>query len=661
VYKSEFDKHIQNKTLSNSLIFFGESHFLIDMYVKMLSNIKDASLLTFYYDEYDFQLAKAHLSQASLFGSNNVLIVKSDKKIPKNELLTLCDYCEKDKNNLFIFAYYGQDYKTYNNKKFFGKRSTMAVRFFHPKGYEAINILLSIAQEKKIKIDKFTLSHLLNIQNKDLALAANELEKLSVYDREITTKDIDTLVYGVGYVCNTEVGPSIPNIYWYINGIYRKIKSGSISGKDGTISWNVIYEAIDGSPDLPLSGSMPASAKFWQVSYTSSQPFDCGSGTLAYDRIVFINEEYLPVENIDDVGIMTVKYKVAGVINNDKYLKAINARMGLPNRELKKNCEDPELTPEEREECLDYKTSKELLEDKDLYTQILTYAVYYEEPYIDLIDQLIASGIYQIEVEGIDGGEGTTITYMPAMGPSGKYEDFATGMMCQIDGAGVLLNPDEDEIKAGATKKRLRYIIPVEYIQKHINMRDKYNTIENGLCWLIHNQKITKKKWYQTGFFRILVWVVAIAMAPTNPMMLIGLVGSTIVTGVFGSKAGMVLGIITAIYTLGSSLLSNTYTFTMNTLSMVADLTSKIYSLYFSYQTDNIIDDIKDINDKSKATQEAIDEMQKEALYIPFSDVVDNMFHSMYELLYNEAYSMLYNYDRMTSVNHLQNLNKGIR
>ena len=200
MYKSEFDKHIQNKTLSNSLIFFGESHFLIDMYVKMLSNIKDASLLTFYYDEYDFQLAKAHLSQASLFGSNNVLIVKSDKKIPKNELLTLCDYCEKDKNNLLIFAYYGQDYKTYNNKKFFGKRSTMAVRFFHPKGYEAINILLSIAQEKKIKIDKFTLSHLLNIQNKDLALAANELEKLSVYDREITTKDIDTLVYGVGEI-----------------------------------------------------------------------------------------------------------------------------------------------------------------------------------------------------------------------------------------------------------------------------------------------------------------------------------------------------------------------------------------------------------------------------------------------------------------------------
>ncbi len=92
MYKNEFDKHIQNTTLSNSFVFFGESSFLIDRYTKTVTNIEDASVLTFYYDEYDFSVAKAHLSQASLFGDRNVLIIKSEKKIPKKELDTLIDF-----------------------------------------------------------------------------------------------------------------------------------------------------------------------------------------------------------------------------------------------------------------------------------------------------------------------------------------------------------------------------------------------------------------------------------------------------------------------------------------------------------------------------------------------------------------------------------------
>jgi DNA polymerase III subunit delta len=83
MYKGELDKHIQNSSTSNSFVFFGESSFLIDSYTKRLSNIEDASALIFYYDEYDFKSAKAHLSQASLFGGVNVLVVKSEKKFLK--------------------------------------------------------------------------------------------------------------------------------------------------------------------------------------------------------------------------------------------------------------------------------------------------------------------------------------------------------------------------------------------------------------------------------------------------------------------------------------------------------------------------------------------------------------------------------------------------
>ena len=89
MYKSEFDNHIRNKTLSNAFVFFGESQFLIEMYTKMLTNIEDANILTYYHDEYDFSGAKAHLSQGSLFGDRNILIIKSEKKVPKKELDTL--------------------------------------------------------------------------------------------------------------------------------------------------------------------------------------------------------------------------------------------------------------------------------------------------------------------------------------------------------------------------------------------------------------------------------------------------------------------------------------------------------------------------------------------------------------------------------------------
>jgi len=200
MYKNEFDKHIQNRTVSNAFVFFGESSFLIDMYTKMLTNIDDANIVTYYHDEYDFNSAKAHLSQGSLFGDRNILIIKSEKKVPKKELDTLLGFCDKNPDNIFVYAYYGSDHKTYNNKKAFAKTKAMSVRFFHPKEYEAQNIIMQIAQEKNVRIDKYTISHLLKIHNGDVALAANEIEKFRVFDREVTTKDVDALVYGLAEI-----------------------------------------------------------------------------------------------------------------------------------------------------------------------------------------------------------------------------------------------------------------------------------------------------------------------------------------------------------------------------------------------------------------------------------------------------------------------------
>lgn len=198
MYKSELDNAIKSGKISNSFVLFGESNFLIDTYTKMLTNIEDSSILSFYYDEYNFNSAKAHLSQASLFGGINILIIKSEKKIPKNDLDILINLCEKNQDNIFVYAYYGTDHKTYT--KAFNKKSTISVRFFHPKDYEAQNLVALVAEEKNVIIDKYSISHLLNIHNGDVALSCNEIEKFRVFDRSITTKDIDSLVFGLAEI-----------------------------------------------------------------------------------------------------------------------------------------------------------------------------------------------------------------------------------------------------------------------------------------------------------------------------------------------------------------------------------------------------------------------------------------------------------------------------
>lgn len=462
----------------------------------------------------------------------------------------------------------------------------------------------------------------------------------------------NSLNYGPGIVCGD-------NIYWDIGGVYQTDINFTIVDDNGTINWNVDYVDLSGNPSGSQSGSMSRDTQFWMVYYDSSDAFDC-NGTPTFTRFLGIDDASMPAGEDTDVFVMTVKYKVAGVVNNDKYLKALNARMGLPNRELPKDCEDQDLTPEELADCLEYKTKDELLADPDLRSQILTYAVYYEEPYIDVIDALLANGIFYIEVEGVDGGPHTTIDYHPStLGLASQYVDPLTGYACFVDGAPVLLNPTQEEIDAGAKQMRGRYIIPLDYIQNELTLREKHDMVENGLCWLMHNQKRTKKKWYQTGFFKILVWVVAFVMAIYGqPMMLIGLVGSTIATGLLGQKAGIVFGILMAVWTLGSSLMSSAYTIGINTFSMVANLANQVSRLYFAYALESIKDEAKQLMTEQEATEDAIDDIRKEALYIPFSDVVDSIYYTMYDLLYNQTYDQMSMYNQLTTVSTVRNYKK---
>ncbi len=198
----EFPKAVAAGNVPASMMLFGASPYMIDYYIKKLAFIyapqDDACKL--YYNEYNFNLAKGHLAQGSLFGGNNLLIIKSDKKVPKKELDDIIELVGKSPTNFFIYAYYGPDHKT-SSKSFDGKKIPAdSVRFFEPTIKDAIPFLQEEAAQMQLPIDQAVLAHLFNSQNGDIALSINELSKLSILGRQVTSKDVDALVYSLADV-----------------------------------------------------------------------------------------------------------------------------------------------------------------------------------------------------------------------------------------------------------------------------------------------------------------------------------------------------------------------------------------------------------------------------------------------------------------------------
>ena len=60
---------------------------------------------------------------------------------------------------------------------------------------ESIEILQRKAKNIGLEIEPYAIQHLLLVLNNNIALCANELNKLAILGTKITSKDIDRLVY----------------------------------------------------------------------------------------------------------------------------------------------------------------------------------------------------------------------------------------------------------------------------------------------------------------------------------------------------------------------------------------------------------------------------------------------------------------------------------
>jgi len=197
MYQREFDQRLK-QSFPKAVLLYGENDYLVDFYIDTYVKHTDAkeSMLSLYHDEWNFEQAKAFLSQSSLFGGTNLLVVKHEKKIPKKELDVLVTLANKNPDNYFLYGYSGlaKDARSMQ-AAFTDKKGGVWVRFFEPNIRDGIAVLQQKAQQIKLNIDHYALQHLMLVLNNNLALCANELEKLAILGTKVTGKDIDRLVY----------------------------------------------------------------------------------------------------------------------------------------------------------------------------------------------------------------------------------------------------------------------------------------------------------------------------------------------------------------------------------------------------------------------------------------------------------------------------------
>ena len=204
MYKREFEGLLKANKAPKSTLLYGACAYQNNTLAHQLLTLLQANSeekVMMYFDEYNFTSAKNFLSQSSLFGDRNILIVKTDKTIPSKEVETLTGLCAKNDSSYFIYQYFGEDKKTTPLTKFFEKQNDGAfVRLFKADFNEAMQLLQNHANAVGLSIDRYALQHLYMIHSEDLSLCVNECEKLLVLGREIGINDINTLVYGLGSV-----------------------------------------------------------------------------------------------------------------------------------------------------------------------------------------------------------------------------------------------------------------------------------------------------------------------------------------------------------------------------------------------------------------------------------------------------------------------------
>lgn len=232
MYRKELDSFLKT-SVPRATLLYGESNFFIKYYSnKIASKIASpANRTIFYYGEYDFRAVMNILAQSSLFGDESLVILKLDKKLPKKEVDEMLKALIKNIHNSLIVEFYksesksnaeyAQDFRVFSAT--FKGSNVVEARFFTPNFYEATALLKERAKALELDIDERLLNTILTLQNNDLDIAYNELEKFTIFKRPITLEDIQKLCYGLGSISIEELFNTLFEKKDFFN-VYEKIQ-----------------------------------------------------------------------------------------------------------------------------------------------------------------------------------------------------------------------------------------------------------------------------------------------------------------------------------------------------------------------------------------------------------------------------------------------------
>jgi DNA polymerase-3 subunit delta len=194
MYRVEFE-NLLSINPPKAVLFYGENSYQISSYIGWYIKNVGGNYQKYHFEEYNFQSARGYLSQTSLFGGGNLLILKREKKIPLSELKALLELVARGRNNYFIFEYLGRAGEARSLHGEFSKNGAVWVRLFKPNIDEVVSILRRETTHMGLDIDHYTLQYLAITLNMDLSLCINELNKLTILGRRVVAEDIDNLVY----------------------------------------------------------------------------------------------------------------------------------------------------------------------------------------------------------------------------------------------------------------------------------------------------------------------------------------------------------------------------------------------------------------------------------------------------------------------------------
>ncbi len=203
MYKNEFDKQLQNNIIYSAYMFYGQSSYLCEYYAQIVANSlaqDKEDIEKIYFDDYDFKYLKDKLLQSSLFSSSNIVLVKTEKKLPKKEVDELILACNTNKDSKIIFVCLGDsDFKTMANY-FSPKTNSVSVRMFNPSNYEATQLLQKEAQKLNVSYEVSALNHLYFMHKQELNLCVNDLKKLAVLGKTINQSLVNEQCFGIGNI-----------------------------------------------------------------------------------------------------------------------------------------------------------------------------------------------------------------------------------------------------------------------------------------------------------------------------------------------------------------------------------------------------------------------------------------------------------------------------